>query len=356
MIKKIISFLLNARCFCGAFTLFFAVCMLLTFCSTEEATAAAAMQLIKGSSEAVLFLDCKAVSETEIEFAFSQPVTIKSLSFEPAFTVSSIEESSAQDGGLVVVRLEDAPLPGVQITADLLAEDSGGNTINVLVPFRSRNNRIPRLVINELCTEYSKPKTEFIEFKIIAAGNLGGMRVFIEGNSNAVSRTIYEFMPQEVKQGDYLTLHLRTIEEGCIDEYGEDLALSSGANSSPEARDFWAPDNSKLIHKAASAVYVLDQDERVLDAVMISETSSPSWQKEYFAETAGFLFEQGAWKTADGTICAPSDSVVSAGSTGTRTICRDETIENTNTAADWYITATGSATPGKPNNPKRYVK
>jgi hypothetical protein len=28
---------------------------------------------------------------------------------------------------------------------------------------------------------------------------------------------------------------------------------------------------------------------------------------------------------------------------------------NSGTAADWYITANSSATPGNPNNPKRYT-
>lgn len=362
MMKKIISILLNARCFCGVFALFFMVCTFLTFCSTGETSAGKAMDFIKGSSEALIFLDCKSVSGTEIEFTFSKAVTVKSLNFEPELAVSSITDRNAQLGdeqpdntqGSVIINLESAPSPGVEITANILAEDSGGNTLNVLVNFRSRNDRMPQLVINEICTEYSKPKSEFIEFKIIEAGNLGGMRIFIEGNSAAASQTIYEFMPQEVKAGEYLTLHLRTIEEGCTDEYGEDLTASGGANSSPDARDFWMPDSAKLVHKAASAVYVLDQDERALDAIMISETASSSWGKDYFAKTAGFLFEQGAWKSADENVCSPADSVISAGSTGTRTICRDETAEDSGTAADWYITATGSATPGKPNNPKRY--
>jgi len=151
-------------------------------------------------------------------------------------------------------------------------------------------------------------------------------------------------------------LNLRTPEADCKDEYGESLAESGGTNSTPESRDFWLPGNSKVIHKEASAVYVLDQDNKALAAVMISGNSASWWAKDYLAEAAESLFNQGAWKTADGKICGPANAVSSAGTTATRTICRDETVENTNTAAVWYLTDTSCATPGKPNNPKRYIK
>jgi len=331
MIKKICFFLLGA-------------CIAFGSCSTGDAASAA--QMLGGSSQALLYLNCRAVSEDEIEFEFSQPVTVKSLSFEPAVEIASI-----QDGSTVRVRLEKRTEPGILFTADLLAEDEKKNTINVLVSFRSRNNRIPPLVINELRTENSKPKAEFIEFKMMSDGNLGAVRVFIASNSK--EPMVYEFLPVEVKNGEYVVLHLRTTEEGCVDEYGSDLTASRGTNSSTTARDFWAPGNVKLLRKT-DAVYLLDQDDRVLDAVMLSENQDAWWSKDYFAEAADFLFSQGAWKTTDGRVCGPQDSVISAGTTNTRTICRNEKTDNSNTAADWYITATSSATPGGANSEKRY--
>jgi len=320
-------------------------CIIFGSCSTGDIAAAAA-QILGGSSKAPLFLDCKAVSESEIEFTFSQPVKVVSLTFEPKLTIASVE-----DGSTVRVKVEETTGPGAKFTADLLAEDDSRNTINVLVPFKSRNNRIPALVINEFRTEYSKPKVEFIELKMKKAGNLGAARVFIAGGSQKPS--FYEFSPVEVKEGEYVVLHLRTIEDNCKDEYGENLDESGGTDSSPAARDFWIPGANKLFNKTG-VVYVLNQDDCVLDAVMFSETPDSWWKKDYLAEAAEFLYAQGAWKSANGTICRPADAISSAGTTATRTICRNETTANTNTAADWYITATSSATPGKPNNPKRY--
>ena len=319
-------------------------CVLLGSCSTEDAAMTA---LINGSSsQALLYLNCRAVSQNEVEFEFSRQVTVKRISFEPELSIASVE-----NGSVVRVRLEEGTLPGIMLTADLLAEDEKRNSINVLVSFRSKNDRMPRLVINELCTEYSNPKAEFIELKMKSAGNLGAMRIYIAGNSNASKQTIYEFSPVEVKASDYVVLHLRTLDPSSRDEYGG-VSESGGADASPTARDFWISGSSKLLHKTA-AVYVLDQDDRVIDAVMISEAADSWWTKDYFAEAAGFLFEQGAWKSREGGICGPADSVSSAGTTNTRTICRDETAENTHTAADWYITATSNATPGRENSQKR---
>jgi len=323
-------------------------CIVLGSCSTEDTAALAISQMFRSSSQAPLFLNCKAVSGNEIEFNFSQPVTVKSVSFTPVLEVASVE-----DGSTVRVRLAETPAPGVRFTADLLAEDAGRNTINVIVPFRSRNDRMPSLVINELFTENnnSAKKPEFIELKIISDGNLGAIRVVILGNTNTSKHTVYEFLPLEVKKGDYVTLHLRTLDEGCINEYGGKIKESGGVNSSEYAWDFWMPGSTKLMQKAATTVYVLDQDDKVIDAVMISENPDALWSKDYFAEAADFLFQQGAWKSADGNICRPADAVISKGITNTRSLSRDET-KDTNTAADWYLTASSSATPGMPNSPK----
>ncbi|MDR2952145.1 MAG: hypothetical protein LBU82_02775 [Treponema sp.] len=324
------------------------VFILFSSCSTGEASAAAAAKILGGSSQAPVFLNCKAVSEDELEFEFSRLVKVVSLNLDPHLAVASIE-----NGETVKVKFEKNPGPGMPFTADLVAEDEDGNTINVLIPFKTRNPRMPKLVINELCTEYSKPRTEFIEFKMKTAGNLGGMRVFFAGNSKL---DFYEFQPVEVKAGDYVVLHLRTVEEGCKDETSAKLNASGGKNSSPEARDFWIPGNAKKLHKANSIVYVLDQDDKVLASIMVAEKSDLPWGKEHLAEAANFLFTQNAWKSSDGKTCRPADAVSSAGTTATRTICRNEKAANTNAAADWYITVSSGLTPGKPNNEKRYQK
>lgn len=334
----------------GLCTLLGTVCS----CSTEEAAAqilGSGSKMPGSSAHAPVFIACKAVSEGEIDFEFSLPVRVTSIEFSPALVIGEIEE-----GTTVRVHFSGGPKPGEKLTAELLAVDERGNTISVLVPLRTKNSRIPSLQINELRTEYSKPKAEFIELKTVTAGNLGALRVFITGNTK--SPLVYEFPPVETKAGEYIVLHLRTMEEAVRDELGDNLNESGGTDSSPDARDIWIAGTEKLLHKT-DAVYVLDQDDAVIDAVMLAESPDSWWSKDYFAEAAEFLFNTDkAWKSAKNApaICSPAEAVASGKTTNTRTICRDETVDDTNTAGDWYITNTSCATPGKPNNPKRYVE
>jgi hypothetical protein len=317
-----------------------------TGCSCASDGAEAAAHILGKSSEAPVFISCKAVSETEIDFQFSLPVKVTSLHFSP-----EIQPEAIENGSTVRISFTGGPGPGERVTADLLAEDDNGNTINVLVPFRIRNGRLPSLLITELRTENSKPKYEFIEFKTLEAGNLGALRVFVAGNYKAP--LIYEFPSIEAAKGEYITLHLRTTDENSRDELGHNLQESGGTDSSPTARDLWIPGSAKLLHKT-DAVYLLDQDDRVVDAVMLSQNADPWWSKDYFAEAAEFLFYAAAWKSPDNEICDPSKAVQSARTTATQTICRDESlVKNSGTAADWYITATSNATPGKPNSTKK---
>jgi len=328
------------------FFFFLGTCIALGSCSTGGESAIATL-LLGSSSQAPVFLNYKTVSENEITFEFSREVRVTSLSLIPDIAVASIE-----NGSTVKVTLNENTEPGMQITADLLAEDEHKNTINVLIPFRARNNRMPKLVINEVRTEYSNPRVEFIEFKIETSGNLGAMRVFTAGGSQKPS--IYEFSPVEVKKDEYVVLHLRNREEECRDEYTDNLAESGGTDSSANARDFWIPGTVKRINKTG-VIYLLDQDDHVLDAIMFSEKPDTWWTKDYLAEAAEFLYSKGAWKSKSGNICSPADALNSAGTTATRTICRDETIENSGTAANWYIVAASNATPGGKNSIKRYV-
>ncbi|GHV82348.1 hypothetical protein AGMMS49991_09060 [Spirochaetia bacterium] len=323
----------------------------LCLCACSCSTGSALQQILGLSAEAPVFLDCKAVSPTEIIFRFSLPVKVTSLHFDPAAAVGSIT-----NGAEVSVVL-DAPMTGGErITADILVEDTGGNTLNVLVPFRARNDDMPSLVINEIRTEYSKPKVEFVEMKILSAGNLGGMRMFLAGN--AQSDPFYEFPPAKVAAGEYIVIHLRTLDPNSVDETGDNLRLTlltSDNEAQITARDFWIPGSKKHLSKKAGTVFFLDQDDTVLDAVMFSENPDPWWQDEKYAQAADFLREQGAWLAGDEGIPGPADAVSSKYTTATRSLSRKEGRKDTNTADDWYTTAASCATPGKVNNEKVYV-
>jgi len=295
------------------------------------------------------FLSCKAVSETEIVFKFSQPVKITALKFDPELVIN--EETA--EGNDVRIKLAENPKPGMQVKAEFQAEDGHDNIVSGHVTFRTRNDSVPLLQINELRTENENDKlrAEFIELKMISSGNLGALRVYVAGNKDPL---LYEFSPVEVKEKDYVVLHLRTYNDSSKDEYGGNLNESVGSDSCSTAFDFWIPGSNKLLHKT-DVVYVMDQDDRVLDAVILSDNSSSVWSTG-IATAVEFLFSKGIWKSSSGAVCSPADAVSSFGTTATRTICRDEAAGNTHTAANWYVTVTSGATPGQKNNINRYIQ
>ena len=289
------------------------------------------------NSSQELFLVNNCTTGKEIDIEFSVPVKVTSLEIIPELLIYSIEE-----GVVVKIILAETPDPGIKFIVDISVEDDKGKTLCVSVLLQAANNSAPAMLINELRTEYSSPRTEYIEFFMLTDGNLGGLRVFIASNNN--NPVVYEFLPEDVMMGEYVVLHLRTLDN------------LHHADISPGARNFWVPGNTKLLRKT-DAVYVLDQDDRVLCAVMISESPDTRWGRAHFEFAADFLFRQGVWTSANGGIASPLDAVSSAEirTAATRSISRDETVTNTNTKADWYITVNGGATPGLPNNPHRFV-
>jgi hypothetical protein len=290
----------------------------------------------------------------EVDFSFSLPVRVLALAFDPPVEVESIGEGSP-----VQVRFSTALEIGESHTADMLVEDERGNTLNVIVPFKGRNDRFPSLIINELRTEYKSPngpQGEFVEFLALGPGNLGTLRLFISKAGS--SEPVYEFPPAEVQEGEYIVLHLRTLELGVetADETGDDLALSGGAEAHPEARDFWISGSAELLGKS-DAVWIMDQDDAVLDAVILTEDGAKWVPKKYdMTAFAEFLAARNAWlpleegENAAG-VPGPQDAVLtkSVGSSFTKSVSRNRGSGDTDRASDWFVTDKNGATPGTQN-------
>ncbi|MCL2192021.1 MAG: hypothetical protein FWB78_01320, partial [Treponema sp.] len=159
-------------------------------------------------------LSVEVVSGTKIDFEFSTPVRRVQISFEPSLEIAAIEE-----GSTVRVRLEQGLEPGKRVVADIRAEDVHGNTFNESVPLEKAlemeeppasppvddtvGNSAPQLLINELRTESSATRSEFIEFRMLTAGNLDGVRVFIYRSGGGRTPIIFEFPGTEVMADEY---------------------------------------------------------------------------------------------------------------------------------------------------------
>ncbi|MDR0400845.1 MAG: hypothetical protein LBH51_07875 [Treponema sp.] len=316
-------------------------------CLFVSCSVGATVEILENRSQTPVFLGCKAVDKRTLHFKFSQAVEVLSFNSEPPLPVEEIE-----GGEMVRVCMSDDVPGGVPYTADMLVKDGGGNTLNVLIPFRSRNERMPKVLINELRTEYSRPRTEYVELKTLEAGNLGALRLFIPGNTK--QPLIFEFPPVEVGAREYVVVYLRTLEET-----ESSSAPPGGGDDAESPREFWVPGNEKLLHKT-DVVYVMDQDDNIVDAVMMSENPDSWWTKDHFVEAADLLYREGEWLSVDEGIAGPADAVITFNikTAATRSISRDEEVPDSNTAADWYVTATATknpgATPGERNNPNRF--
>lgn len=282
-----------------------------------------------------------------LDLVFSEAVTLSALRFSP-----SVEVSSVADGAMKVSVTFSSPLrEGAPYVVDLVAEDAEGNSLSVLAPFRGRNDRPPRVVINEIRTEYSKPKVEFLEFLILRGGQLGGLSVV--SSALGPSTPLYVFPPVLVEEGDLIVLHLRTVEAGVVDEV-ENPAASGGIEASPQAWDFWIPGSTKRLRKT-DGVAILDGDGYPLDAVLFSESPEGTWKKEELRVFSTFLAEGGAWEGASSEL-NPGDGVPSQDLAPTRTLCRRSGAEDTDGPRDWYVTATGKATPGGVNSAALFTR
>ncbi|HPX26375.1 MAG TPA: hypothetical protein PLG87_06180 [Treponemataceae bacterium] len=230
---------------------------------------------------------------------------------------------------------------GFPYTLFACAKDEAGNTLNFSVAFSGFNNRMPPIMLNEVRTEYTKPKVEFVEMLILEDGNIGGLVVY---NAYDGEKSWYIFPSVEVKKDEILVLHYRTLEEGCRDEYGS-LDESLGTESNTGARDFWVPEARARIGLNDVILVKSSCSGKILDALLISESGKEVWKTEEMERAAKSAYESGAW--SDGW--EPKDAVCSDNVTTSRTLSRQKD-------GSWITTASGGASPGKANAAKPYVK
>jgi hypothetical protein len=207
-------------------------------------------------------------------------------------------------------------------------------------------------MLNELRTELAGlgKRAEYIEFKATAAGNLKGFSLHIM--YDAAKPFVYNFPTVTVASGEYITLHLQTLESGCVDELGDDLTLSGGNDTCLTARDLWVTGTAEALHKT-DIVYLQDANGKIIDAIVMNEKPSAKWtsNQAQFAEITEKLFNMGMCKSSAGQKPTPFDAVntSSIGTVYGISVSRDEDMENNHSADDWYITGIGGTTPGKPN-------
>ncbi|MGL4987156.1 MAG: hypothetical protein ACRC5H_08500 [Treponemataceae bacterium] len=330
----------------------------IVFFSCQFATNNSDSSFLEGDFESPKMLSFNSMSETLIEIVFSKEITLNTVSVDLVIeddlqevklrkSESNFElETQIIEGTLVQIYLKTKTELGRLYSVQGQVSDKNGNTLDFLGYITGYNSRIPALIINEVRTETSKLKVEFIELLALSDGNLSGINIF---SAHGADKSRYEFPAVDVRKGEYIVLHLRSIEEGIVDEVNA-MDESAGTDALPTARDFWKEGNSKLISKTDVLLLEDRKDGKLIDALLLSSESNEAWPKELHETMAKRAFEEGIW--SDGWDI--SQTIVSDFATNTRTISR-QSREGMNGKDKWITVATSNATPGKENSSKPHT-
>ncbi len=160
-------------------------------------------------------------------------------------------------------------------------------------------------------------------------------------------------------EGVFILVHWKPSGDPAELNETEDMAASRGFDASDIAWDLWVADGRGLPgNNGVLSLY--DRPGGIcLDGVLYSNRTSQS-DESYrgfgSVETlnrAEELVLDGGWKPA-GARVSPEDAVSPEGSTGTRSICRQSSGADTDSAEDWHIVPTRKATFGAENSDEVY--
>lgn len=285
------------------------------------------------------------VSGNELVVSFSGKISVQraDVTLIAAASVIPVIWKEGGDINSISFLLKDAISIGRQATLAASVTDIQGNSLSFSVPFVGYNDRVAQLRFNEIRVDYSKPKVEYIELYVLKGGNTGGIE--IQNAMNAV-RPSYEFPPVEVAAGDYLVYHLRSVEEGLVNET-DVLNASAGVDARPGARDFWDTLKSAPLKKTNVLVLRERKEGAIMDALLTAETGKTAWPEDKVKLLAEEAVAAGAWMPGS----TVQDAVCSTGTSPTRTLGRNELSLDSGSAADWKICATGKCSPGATNVP-----
>lgn len=221
-----------------------------------------------------------------------------------------------------------------------VVEDAAGNHMAFRIPFWGRNAAPCDLRISEALTQGSSTHPDFVEFKVLTGGSLGG--VCLSDGSPLANTWRFVFPSVDVVAGEYVVLFMKE----------PDAATLSALP--PGTRRWTHPDLPGLSGSNGSLCLRASPDGRVMDCLLYSDRSSSTddgyggFGSKALYQAATELGRAGAWDFKGES--APEACANSAGATSTRSIGRKPGSADTDTAADWMVCASKGASPGRPNS------
>ncbi len=224
------------------------------------------------------------------------------------------------DGTQINFKLNEPASAGKNYTLQGTVKDEGGNELSFSLPFAGYNDNPARLLLSEVRTKHQTSsgllkKAEFVEFYVLKGGSTAGLEV-VTGSDGEEKK--YSFPDIEVKTGEYVVLHYRTVADGnCTDETGTDLTLSTATDSSA-SRDLWI-ENTDTVISDNDVILVRDICRNSLqDAVLFCASDKTDWYLSLQKSFALQAFEDGIWSEG----AAVENAADSKKVTYTRTLSR----------------------------------
>lgn len=325
--------------------------LLFSACPLEEGISAITCE----AEEIPAIESVQVVSKNTIKIKFTGTVNEIELVSEPDLGFPEIQKSGTE---VEIIFPRDTEV-GEKYLISGSARAGKVSTLDFELDILGFNDRIPGLFINEIRTDYSKPKAEYIEFRSLSDGNLSGVTVEI---ASAGEEGIYIFPPVEILKGDYITLHLRKLTEAEGVPIEDDLLSKTsgfcGTDTSENAWDFWVETDGKLLRKSDVIILYKSKEGGILDGAVLTEGNIPQWKSEILANKALSLVNSGIWgpdeKNQNGIYTTTTEGKNITTTTRTLGLVPGSEGVFPRTKEMWQVCDTGNASPGTENSTNIY--
>lgn len=363
----------------------FAVCPLGCKASLDE------IDVLEGDFSVPHVENFTVVGSRSVKMDFTKKVRVENASAYESDEESffcGVKTEYSDDGKSVCFELSRNTVIGKKYALEGMIIDEHGNSLTFTMGFRGYNENPARVILSEVRNAYGTAsvkddsgtsqkvhRSEYAELYVLKGGNLCGIEVCSAADGDDRKFTLPSV---EVNAGEYVTVHMRTVDadeydgEGMISELGDDLTLSTHEDSCSTARDLWS-ENTKSCFADSDIVYLKDSySGKILDALVYAKSTVVFW-KDAFNDIVNAVEASWVW----GSEVFPQNGVSSdyiTTSAATRSFSRQNVeecavaFENGNPLKNgkevWMITANSGAgknqvagiTPGYRNSSNEYKK
>lgn len=302
-----------------------------------------------------------ALSPEKITLVFDKEVFPEKESFLIVPDIKIAQISSEENN--ITLDFERSANAGEEYFLKGTVSDSSSNSVSMGISFFGFNPDVPDIVINEFTSKGSASHPDAAELFVKRGGDMAGVTLYGGTKSSFADKFIFPRL--KVSEGDYIILHFKP--EGKEEEKNETEAKNSsgGKDASDTAWDLWIEGGKGLSGNNGTISLYDNPYGNMIDAVIYTDRASGGdaiaerpyrgFPSSKVMLQADEIAASGNWLTADREI-KPEECVTSSHSSATRSICRNSTSEDTDSASDWHTVPVSKFSFGRANSDEIYLK